>query len=77
MNNSLLSEASSLSSLVSIGLVEKEVLRFSFTLWHRDYRVTLIFWLWTFALTHQSAKCDGHKSCGSRNVVSVNRKVGK
>ena len=55
-NSILSSEATSLSSLVAIGLVELEIQCFFIChviSWPRDWRATWVCWWWFFALTHQ------------------------
>ena len=38
-------------------------------MWPRDRRVTHLCWQWSLSLTHKSAKCGGHRSCGSGGLI--------
>ena len=42
-----------------------------------DQRLTRLCRRWSFTSTQQPVNCGGHKSCGSRDIICVGRKVRK
>ena len=70
VGNIFSSKATSLSSLVAIGLVDLEILLFFIChviTWPRNVRLTWLFLRWYFALNHQPVKYGGNKCCESRD----------
>ena len=78
VDNIFLSGATFLSSLAAIGLLEMEIKTFFIChviTWPRHIWVTWLCLRGYFTLNYQPVKYCDHKSCRSRDIIEVGRKI--
>ena len=73
LDNIFSSQATSLSSLVAIGLVEMEIKLFLIVMWSPDHVSKVLCDFIGSGLSPQIT--SGHKSCGSRDIMALGKKV--